>query len=167
MASEREEQAREIIDAMLDAIAEQAPSFKDDLRALVVERTGKTACTDTVKGRRKLPGTGNYARAFLDALDGFGMDHAADWYDNLPWDDTVLCDKMSVERFLGPLTEADDDGDDRVVVRFLSDRVPRDEGRRAALEHGDESAIDRQVLDDDIADIVDGAATPARPAKDA
>lgn len=159
MASEREEEAQEIIDAMLDAIEQQAPDFKKDLRALVVERTGKTACADTAKGRRKLPGTGNYARAFLDALDGFGMDHAADWYDNLPWDDTVLCDKRSVQRFLGPLEEPSDSGDDHVVVRYLGDDVQKEADReRAAADRGDETGVPRRVLDDDIVGIVDGPA---------
>lgn len=162
MASEREEEAQEIIDAMLDAIEQQAPDFKKDLRALVIERTGKGACADTAKGRRKLPGTGNYARAFLDALDGFGMDHAADWYDNLPWDDTVLCDKRSVQRFLGPLEERADSDDGRVVVRYLGDDVQKETDReRAAADRGDETGVPRQVLDDDIAGIVDDPAFPA------
>ncbi|GEM_PF-4663192 len=117
MADEDDQDAREIIEGMLDGVEQEAPEFKNDLRELVIERLGKPKAVDTAACRAKLPGTGNYARAFLDALDGFGLESVADWYDNLSWDDTVLCDRLSVERFLGPLKERSTDQD--VKVEYL------------------------------------------------
>ncbi|MGI6590662.1 MAG: hypothetical protein ACOX1O_03455 [Eggerthellaceae bacterium] len=156
MPTQPDEDAREIIEAMLDAVAQQAPTFKSDLRELVIERMGKSEFTDTVEGRCALPGTGSYARAFLDALEGFGLEHVADWYDNLSWDDTVLCDKLSVSRFLGPLVEGEDNEDDRVIVRFLNDEA----GEREPATSDEETPP--EVLEKDIADIVDGDSDAAR-----
>lgn len=117
MADAEDQDAREIIEGMLDGVEQAAPEFKNDLRELVIERLGKPKAADTAACRSKLPGTGNYARAFLDALDGFGLENVADWYDNLSWNDTVLCDRLSVERFLGPLKDACDT-EGKVNVEF-------------------------------------------------
>lgn len=116
MLQRDEGETREIIAEMLDGVEQEAPDFKHDLRALVIERCGDRDAADTAEGRRKLPGEGNYARAFLDALEGFEMPHVADWYDELSWDDEVLCDKMSVARFLGPL---EDEDPDRVEIGYM------------------------------------------------
>lgn len=119
MSLQPDDDAREMIEAMLDAVVEQAPEFNQDLRELVIERVGTEASVETIEGRAELPGTGNYARAFLDALDGYGMEHIADWYDGLTWDTTILCDKVSVVRFLGSIVpEVAKDDRDQVVVRF-------------------------------------------------